>query len=103
MINWSWEIVNLERETSDGFVFSVRYIFYGKQTVNSKPYIDSRGGTVSLLRPSSLTPYADLTESTVAGWVETALGTIKVNEMKEQIMKSFRDQQNISIGSGKPW
>ena len=44
MINWTWEIVDLQRETTDGFVFSARYILCGQQTVGSMTYYDSRGG-----------------------------------------------------------
>ena len=75
MINWTWEIVDLQRETTDGFVFSARYILCGQQTVGSITYYDSRGGTISFLRPNSLTPYADLTESQVVTWVKDKLGT----------------------------
>ena len=103
MINWTWEIPELNRETSDGFVYSAKYILYGRQTVGSITYVDSRGGTFSFLRPDSLTPYADLTESVVAGWVESQLGVDKVNEIKKEIMKSFRDQQDLDVGTGKPW
>ena len=103
MITWTWEIPELNRETSDGFVYSAKYILYGRQTVGSITYVDSRGGTFPFLRPDSLTPYADLTESVVAGWVESQLGVDKVNEIKKEIMKSFRDQQNLNVSTGKPW
>ncbi len=103
MINWTWEIVDLQRETTDGFVFSARYILCGKQTVGSITYYDSRGGTISFLRPNSLTPYTDLTESTVASWVESQLLNLKVNEMTGEIIKSFRDQPETDISYGKPW
>tara|TARA_Y200000002_G_scaffold320673_1_gene280542 strand:+ start:1598 stop:1909 length:312 start_codon:yes stop_codon:yes gene_type:complete len=103
MINWTWEIPELNRETSDGFVYSAKYILYGRQTVGSITYVDSRGGTFSFLRPDSLTPYTDLTESVVAGWVESQLGVDKVSEIKKEIMKSFRDQQDLNVSTGKPW
>jgi hypothetical protein len=43
---------------------------------------------------SNFIPFADLTNATVAGWVESALGTEKINELKSAIDDKIDEQIN---------
>jgi hypothetical protein len=63
---FNWHVANLERETQDGFVFTVHY------TVNAEDGAYSAGayGSLGLERPDNLIPFDDLTEEMVVGWVK---------------------------------
>jgi hypothetical protein len=59
----TWNIANLERETSDGYVYTAHY------TVNAADDTYSSGayGSLGLERPEGdLIPFADLTEEVVS-------------------------------------
>ena len=66
----TWSIIDLTRETSDGYVCWVKWKLTGTEgdkTVESK-------GLTKLERPSSdLEPYDSLTEEKVIGWVKAKI------------------------------
>ena len=97
---FTWAIANLDRETSDGFVFTAHY------TVSAADDTYSAGayGSVGLERPETLIAYADLTESQVIEWVKTALGgDEKVTEIQTALQAQLDEQRTPTKGQGKPW
>ena len=97
---FTWAIAQLERETSDGYVFTAHY------TVNAKDDIHSAEayGSLNFKRPEGkLIPFADLTEVTVAQWVLDALGKEKVTSICEALQGQLDEQRNPSKTAGVPW
>jgi hypothetical protein len=97
---FTWGINTLERETSDGFVFTAHY------TVNASDEAYSSGayGSIGFQRPDNLIPYADLTEDTVIGWVKEALGgDEKVAEIEAALQGQIDQQRAPTKASGVPW
>ena len=99
MTTFTWNIANLERETADGFVFTVHY------TINAKNDTYSSGayGSIGLERPDNLIPFADLTEETVVNWVKEKLGDEKVAEIKAALQAQLDEQAAPTKASGLPW
>jgi len=96
---FTWGIANLERETSDGFVFTAHY------TVNANDGTYSSGayGSLGFERPENLIPYADLTEGTVIQWVKDALGEEKVQGILDALQGQLDEQRNPTKAAGVPW
>jgi len=88
----------MDRLTADGFVVTVHY----NVTATDDTYSASTYGTVGYTQEQgeSYIPYADLTEATVVGWVQTSLGkdTVEAN------LQSQIDAQKAPVkASGLPW
>lgn len=97
---FTWNISQLERETADGFVFTVHY------TVNASDDTYSSGayGSIGLERPDTLIPYSDLTEELVIGWVKEKLGgDEKVQEIESALQAQLDEQRTPTKASGIPW
>jgi len=96
----TWSISQLERETSDGYVYTAHY------TVNANDGTYNAGayGSVGFERPETLVPYADLTKEVVIGWVKEALGGAdKVAEIEAALQAQLDEQKAPTKASGLPW
>ena len=96
----TWKIAQLERETSDGFVFTAHY------TVDAFDGTYSSGayGSVGFERPENLIPYADLQEELVVQWVQEALGgDEKVAEIQAALQAQLDELRHPSKAAGVPW
>lgn len=98
MTTFNWQIVQMDRLTSDGFVVVVHY----NVSAVDGDYQASTYGTTSYTQTPGETyiPYADLTEAIVVGWVQEALG-------KDTVEASLQGQidalKNPVQESGLPW
>ena len=98
MTTYLWTIPQMNRLTADGFVVTVHYNVsatdgtYSANTYGTVSYTEQPGGTY--------TPYDQLTEAQVVGWVQTSLG-------KDTVEASLQGQINAQINpvqeSGVPW
>jgi hypothetical protein len=97
-MNFTWNVVQMDRLTSDGFVVTVHY------TVNAVDgdYTASTYGTVGYTEQpdEQYTPYADLTEAEVVGWVQESLGK---DTVEESLAANIALQMNPVQVSGLPW
>jgi hypothetical protein len=96
----TWRVAQLERETTDGYVFNAHY------TVDATDGTCSAGayGSIGLERPESeLIPFADLTEAIVVGWVTGKLGAEKVAEIEAALQSQLDEQHSPSRAAGLPW
>jgi myo-inositol-hexaphosphate 3-phosphohydrolase len=96
-MNYTWNVVQMDRLTSDGFVVTVHY------TVNAVDgdYTASTYGTVGYTQgESSYVPYADLTESEVIGWVQNSLGK---DTVEASLTAQIEAQKNPVQEAGLPW
>jgi myo-inositol-hexaphosphate 3-phosphohydrolase len=97
-MNYTWNVVQMDRLTSDGFVVTVHY------TVNAVDgeYTASTYGTVGYTEQpdEQYIPYADLTEAEVVGWVQESLGK---DTVEESLAANIALQKNPVVESGTPW
>ena len=96
---YSWKIVNLERETADGFVYTAHY------TLNAEDGTYSAGayGSLGLERPDNLIPFDDLTEEMVVGWVKDKFGDEKVAEIEAALQAQLDEKHAPTKAAGVPW
>lgn len=96
-MNFTWNVVQMDRLTSDGFVVTVHY------TVNAVDgdYTASTYGTVGYTQTDkSYKPYADLTQAEVIGWVQESLGK---DTVEEGLTAQIEALKNPVQETGLPW
>ena len=96
-MEFTWNVVQMDRLTSDGFVVTVHY------TVNAVDgdYTASTYGTVGYTQgEGSYVPYADLTKEEVIGWVQDSLGK---DTVEESLTAQIEAQKNPVQETGLPW
>jgi hypothetical protein len=96
----TWNVANLERETADGYVFTVHY------TIDAKDDAYSAGayGSIGLERSEDgMVPFADLTAEIVINWVKEKLGDEKVVEIEAALQAQLDEQRTPTKASGLPW
>ena len=96
----TWKVANLDRTLADGRVNTVHYTVYARS--DDEVYSSGAYGSLSL-EGDVVTPYADLTEETVVGWVKAALGEEKVAEVVAALDAQLAEQATPTVGSGTPW
>jgi hypothetical protein len=95
-----WAVAQLERETEDGFVFTVHYTV----AAHDGTYSSSAYGSLGLERPEDdMVPFADLTEEIVVGWVKDKFGEEKVAEIEAALQDQLDEQHAPRKASGLPW
>lgn len=97
---FTWGINALERETSDGYVFTAHYTI----DANDGTYSAGAYGSIGFERPDNLIPYADLTQEVVVSWVKEAIGgDEKVAEIEAALQAQIDEQHAPTKASGVPW
>ncbi len=98
---FTWRIANLERETSDGYVYTAHYTV----DANDGTYNAGAYGRIGLERgDAALIPFADLTEELVIDWVQDKLGGLeKVSEIEAALQAQLDEQHQPTRASGLPW
>ena len=94
---YTWNVVQMDRLTSDGFVVTVHY------TVNAVDgdYTASTYGTVGYTQgEGSYVPFSNLTKEQVIGWVKDSIGQSTV---EESLAAQITAQKNPVQLSGLPW
>ena len=95
----TWNIANLERETSDGYVFTAHYTV----DANDGTYSAGAYGSIGFERPETLISYSDLTKELVVGWVKDKLGTEQVEAIEAALQAQLDEQHAPSKAAGVPW
>jgi hypothetical protein len=98
MTTFNWNIVNLDRKTSDGFVVTAHYVV---SAVDGN-YTASNYGTVGYTeKPNkSYIPYASLTKEEVIGWVQESLGK---DTVEAGLTAQIEALKNPVQETGLPW
>ena len=102
MATKTWQVNTLARDLADGYESKVIFSVNGEDGT----YKFRATAEVDLPKPDTLVPYADLTESTVLGWVKSKLdadnaGTVAAIE--DAVEKGVNEQKTPTTGTGKPW
>ena len=100
MSTFTWKVSNLDRTLSDGRVNTVHYTVDARS--DDEVYSSGAYGSIGL-EGDVVTPYADLTEEVVVGWVKAALGEDKVTEVQAALDAQLTEQATPTVGSGTPW
>lgn len=96
-MEFNWDIVQMDRLTSDGFVVTVHYTV---SAVDGE-FTASTYGTVGYTQESeNFTPFNQLTKEQVVGWVQESLGKETV---EENLTAQIEAQKNPVQVSGLPW
>jgi len=97
-MNFTWNVVQMDRLTSDGFVVTVHY------TVNAVDgeFTASTYGTVGYTQEpnKSYIPYSSLTQAEVIGWVQDSLGK---DTVEASLTAQIEAQKNPVQETGLPW
>jgi len=97
-MNFTWNVVQMDRLTSDGFVVTVHY------TVNAVDgdYTASTYGTVNYTEQPNkqYIPYNSLTETEVIGWVQDSLGK---DTVEASLTAQIELEKNPVQETGLPW
>ena len=95
-MEFTWSVVQMDRLTSDGFVVTVHY---NVSAVDGE-FTASTYGTVGYTEEGAFTPYSQLTEAVVVGWVQTSLGK---DTVEEALATQIEALKNPVSESGLPW
>ena len=101
---FNWTIGTLERELSDGGVIVAHWRCTATQTSGEDTYTASSYGTAGFAPDASspdFTPYADLTESQVLGWVWADV--LDPDATEDALQAKLDADMNPTTADGVPW
>ncbi len=95
----TWNIVQLEREINDGYVFTAHW----EVTAQEGDLYARTYGSLGLQRPEDeFIPFEDLTEEIVISWVKEKLGN-DVSIHETSLLAQIELQKNPPTTTGLPW
>lgn len=102
----TWGVVQMdcypEYEGETDVVFTVHWTLTGTDGTYEGFVYGSQG--VTLAADAPFTPYADLTEAQVIGWVQDALGNEQVAAYEDNVAQQIADQANPPVVTPQlPW
>ena len=104
MTTYTWKVSQLERESSDGYVFTAHWTVNATETVEDKTYSAGAYGSIGLERPEEdLIAFEELTEELVVSWVLDKLGEEQVTNMETSLTNQIQEQKTPSKLQGLPW
>jgi hypothetical protein len=95
-MEFTWNVVQMDRKSADGFVTTVHY---NVSAVDGE-FTASTYGTVGYTEEGAFTPYSQLTEAVVVGWVQNSLGK---DTVEQSLAAQIDAQKNPVSESGLPW
>jgi hypothetical protein len=96
----NWNIVDLERNLSDGYVFTAHWMACCECDGNEA----SRYGSVSLEHPNNdFILFQDLTKFIVLDWIKNKLGTQEVSRIEQSLIAEINDKKTPAHAHGVPW
>jgi hypothetical protein len=95
-MEFNWKVVQTDYNTSDKFITTVHYVV----SAVDGDFTASTYGTVGYTEEGAFTPYSQLTEAVVVGWVKESLGQETV---EEALAAQIEAQKNPVSESGLPW
>jgi hypothetical protein len=95
-MEFNWKVVQTDYNTSDKFITTVHYVV----SAVDGDFTASTYGTVGYTEEGAFTPYSQLTEAVVVGWVKDSLGQETV---EAALAAQIEAQKNPVSESGLPW
>ena len=99
----TWTIANLERNVADGGVTVAHWRVTESETVGENTFTASSYGTCGFTPDASASDfiaYADLTESTVLGWVHS---DVDKDATEAALTANIAEQKTPTSADGMPW
>ena len=99
----TWTIANLERNVADGGVTVAHWRVTESETVGEDTYTASAYGTCGFAPDADaddFVAYADLTESTVLGWVHAE---VDQSATEAALTANIAEQKTPTSADGMPW
>jgi hypothetical protein len=98
MISYKWQITQMERQTTDGFVNVVHYAVIAED----EKYTSSTYGSLTYKKDNAISfaPYESLAEQTVVDWIQTSLNK---NAVEASLLSAIEKQRNPDVLKGLPW
>ena len=106
MSTFTWSIAQLERKLSDGAVYTAHWTVTATREVTDGDDLTTGSyGSIGFSEPDpdDFTPYADLTEGQVVGWVLAALGDEQVESICDGLDGQLDKLENPVDASVIPW
>lgn len=107
MATATWSIANLERKLPDGNTPPDGQVYTAHWTVNLEDQGESAGayGSVGFgdPDPDNYTPFDQLTQDQVIGWVKSALGDEQVASIEAALESQIQEKLNPTHSAGVPW
>ena len=94
----TWKIVSLERKSADGFVTTAHWTCSDVDGEFSGSTYGSIGFDGELV-----TPYEDLTEEMVIGWLHEAMGEETVAAHEAAVAAQIAEAKAPAVAVGTPW
>ena len=94
----TWKIVSLERKSADGFVTTAHWTCSDVDGEFSGSTYGSIGFDGELV-----TPYEQLTEEVVIGWVKSAMGEETVAAHEAAVAAQIAEAKAPAVAVGTPW
>lgn len=109
-VAYEWNVVQMdcypEVDSEIDVVFNVHWALNGSETVDATTYAGYCYGTiwVKINGDEPFTPYDQLTQEQVIGWVKSSMGVDQVNAYEANVAKQIADKQNPPIVTPPlPW
>jgi hypothetical protein len=100
MANIKWTIVDMERQTADGYVHQVAYRVDG----SDNGFFGCFTSKTFLARPvEEFLPFEELTEEIVLGWIHESIGAEAVAAIERGVLAEIEEQRSPRIANGLPW
>jgi hypothetical protein len=96
-MEFNWNIAQMDRKTSDGFVVTVHYTV---SAVDGEFTVSTYGTVGYTQEEGNFTPYESLTKEQVIGWVQNSLGK---DTVEASLADKINAQKNPVQESGLPW
>ena len=93
----TWNISQLDRQTSDGFVTTAHW----QATATDGDYSASVYSTCSWSEGTATIPYADLTKKTVLGWIWA--NDVDKDAIEASLAAQIELKKNPVKANGVPW
>jgi hypothetical protein len=95
-MEFNWKVVQTDYNTSDKFITTVHYVV----SAVDGDFTASTYGTVGYTEEGAFTPYSQLTEAEVVGWVQDSLGK---DTVEASLTAQIEAEKNPVQESGLPW
>ena len=96
MATIKWNVHDLERETSDGYVYKAHF----RVDAVEDEFLSTYVGTTKFKKPNTLIPYKDLTESKILEWIKANVDSTAI---EASLNRDIAQKKEPVISKGLPW
>lgn len=102
---YTWGVANLERQVSDGVVYTAHWTLTAERVVGEETLSAGAYGSIGLGEPDpqAFIPYEDLTLEIVTNWIKETLGEEQVESMEQGLSSLLDEKEHPQKATGVPW